>query len=131
MEKLETKFWFLLGCLSYWHWFTEANIPTSLCWGRCIGQLYAFTRRWYDIQGCNGCLKQPFWTRRMLCFRGIPFVKLRKERTSRRWVLSEDYVNLTPRVNFSIRIAKSVISSLISVRLMAYVVIYFKNPTLH
>ena len=56
IEKVETKFWILLDCLLYGQRFTDASITTSLCWARCARHFYVFTRRWYDIQGCNGCL---------------------------------------------------------------------------
>ena len=61
-KRMETKFWILIDCLWYGKWFTDASITTSQCWARSTGHFYAFTRRCYDIQGCIGCLNQPFWT---------------------------------------------------------------------
>ena len=55
----------------------------------------------------------------MLHLRGMYFVKLFKRQISRRLILSQDFVNLPPRMKLPIRIPESRIISLISARLIA------------
>ena len=65
MEKMEINNFILQRTLKF-TWLSLVRTMIHKCehyyftvLGRCTGHFYAFRKRWYDRQGCNGCLKQP------------------------------------------------------------------------